>query len=1014
MPGKDSARKGRGPGGASTDTPAASAMYRELSPDVDGPADATVAGTKVPIRVTNAKNNQVQEIPSGLMPSQPREAEDTNSNTSAGSSSLLASPDRANSTNSGSILRTRSGTGGTSPANRPACGSSTLYSAMNTVEVDTTDENGPPMYRPEGQASGSFAIPPSAAMQEASSTDLSRMHTAASIHTPPLTPQLRSKHVLEVAKFQAARERNDTLLNPNAFSHPHVDTQHALERPNQFSFDSGTAGIAKFLQTVPHLYTLPYSELLQIAAATLRREFDVHDDIIQTGDKVKHVYVVLSGAVEVFVIPNSVTKAIKDNKKGKNPTSNWAESGHAAVARGKILDRIGTVDASGIFCMDNIVFEEHSGFFYRAGAKQTTLGLIPASIFMAVLDRNVPLRQSIGRKLADHMDIFICFKDFCRHLFSHESAKHEYLPIWHILEAYAKLNNSIHTKMRSEEIDTGAWGYAIKRLPENVTTTFCFDLARALPPFLANRMRTLAKGNDRKKITFEGDVKFINTKERRRCSWQLGMPGKTLVLLRDGFTDLIDFMTMLCIHIIESNKLRGRLQGMVHPPAIDIIDEVLYGYGDSSTSKGQTPTNAAPPGNADEEAAKVAKNVLQKMPLSERERQGLLKIWPTTCLQSLYSVIMHREEYMLRVDSSVGRRYQTDPFHEWGLNLRAAVMKKMGLSPQGHLPPDLQIDIISSNTHCTKSCLSPFARVHRERILEFGRTKKPELVNLTWPVEEDLVYACISSYVAENNLKEEYNKALMGIGLEVMEDTAMTGLQVDIVPVHLLNMELIDPCLKVRGCEARGTHHFILNMDFAFGCQADGITKTLVETFGKHIMSFNVMGKAGGIASQMNRGDIQLASHVLLSKSSLTTEDFLDELRSCGNEDVSVEFLNEMLGGDKALCKVLHGPVLTIPGTMLQNEKLLKYYSNIWHCIGLEMEGSYFCRQVKESLKKGLLIKNIRTRFAYYTSDLPLRSDASLSTPMRPNEGVPPLYAIARAFLCRILARKPASPVITN
>lgn len=68
---------------------------------------------------------------------------------------------------------------------------------------------------------------------------------------------------------------------------------------------------------------------------------------------------------------------------------------------------------------------------------------------------------------------------------------------------------------------------------------------------------------------------YIRTKERRRCTWHLGMEGKALVLLRDGFTDLLDFLTMLCVHIIESNKLRGRIQGMVHPPAIDILDAYL-------------------------------------------------------------------------------------------------------------------------------------------------------------------------------------------------------------------------------------------------------------------------------------------------------------------------------------------------------------------------------------------------------------------------------------------------------
>lgn len=41
--------------------------------------------------------------------------------------------------------------------------------------------------------------------------------------------------------------------------------------------------------------------------------------------------------------------------------------------------------------------------------------------------------------------------------------------------------------------------------------------------------------------------------------------------------------------------------------------------------------------------------------------------------------------------------------------------------------------------------------------------------------------------------------------------------------------------------------------------------------------------------------------------------------------------------------------MLTIPGTMLQNEVLLRFYQRTWNCVGLEMEGAYYADQVTQS-----------------------------------------------------------------
>ena len=96
--------------------------------------------------------------------------------------------------------------------------------------------------------------------------------------------------------------------------------------------------------------------------------------------------------------------------------------------------------------------------------------------------------------------------------------------------------------------------------------------------------------------------------------------------------------------------------------------------------------------------------------------------------------------------------------------------------------------------------------------------------------------------------------------------------------------------------------------------------------------------------------------------------------------------------------------MLTVAGTLLQNRQLLHFYRRFWQCVGLEMEGSFFARTLAAAISEGIVDAEVRTRFAYYISDVPLDPDSTLSEALSPVEGVPPLYAITRAILMAILA----------
>jgi len=182
----------------------------------------------------------------------------------------------------------------------------------------------------------------------------------------------------------------------------------------------------------------------------------------------------------------------------------------------------------------------------------------------------------------------------------------------------------------------------------------------------------------------------------------------------------------------------------------------------------------------------------------------------------------------------------------------------------------------------------------------------------------------------------------------------------------------------------------IVNVDYAFGQQAELILSNLLFVFGQKVCSVNVLGKAGGLVG--HRGDLMLPRSTLLQTN--------DAQYVLPNATLSRDKLQQ-LSGDRT---VFEGPVLTVAGTLMQDRRLLHFYRKMWKCVGLEMEGSFFARTLIAAMDAGIVNRDVQSRFAYYISDVPLVPQSNLSEGMDPTEGVPPLYAITRAILQEILA----------
>jgi hypothetical protein len=95
--------------------------------------------------------------------------------------------------------------------------------------------------------------------------------------------------------------------------------------------------------------------------------------------------------------------------------------------------------------------------------------------------------------------------------------------------------------------------------------------------------------------------------------------------------------------------------------------------------------------------------------------------------------------------------------------------------------------------------------------------------------------------------------------------------------------------------------------------------------------------------------------------------------------------------------------MLTVAGTILQNEEMLRDYLREWNILGLEMEGIPYIRALHQCLKRGWVCPDLRVMVGYYASDAPLEVGETLAREMA-FEGLDPTYGLNVAILRRLLA----------
>lgn len=284
---------------------------------------------------------------------------------------------------------------------------------------------------------------------------------------------------------------------------------------------------------------------------------------------------------------------------------------------------------------------------------------------------------------------------------------------------------------------------------------------------------------------------------------------------------------------------------------------------------------------------------------------------------------------------------------------------------------DKEIHIVSANLHSVMNSL--FA----DKVLN-TKSKYDSLEDIA----EDL------SWSGNKPKRELVKKYAFKNGMVELHDNNGTNISVQIIDCNQVDSNTLP---KELSKTTNLKNKVIIVMDYAFGQQAYETMDELLKPFDYEeaklmldVRSINIMGKAGILNG--NKGDIMIPdAHIFEGsadnypfKNALTLDQFVDDE-----------------------IKAFAGPMITVLGTSLQNKDILRYFlKSSWGASGLEMEGAHYQKAIQAASKiRNSISEDVELRYAYYASDNPLETGATLASGSLGMEGVKPTYMITIEML---------------
>jgi hypothetical protein len=357
--------------------------------------------------------------------------------------------------------------------------------------------------------------------------------------------------------------------------------------------------------------------------------------------------------------------------------------------------------------------------------------------------------------------------------------------------------------------------------------------------------------------------------------------------------------------------------------------------------------------------------------------------WDQELIPRLLYLIQHPPRIVVRLHRGYSLEAVQARSEAWAQRINERVCDLV----EGHGP----LHVLSSNLHSCINLLSGFARRHADEIWAFAESRS---TYGDWdrarPAPENVLYLAMRDWLkAQPERMADKVEFEESRGIRHLLDVHHVGIDVQLVDCSKLVPEEADPRLRLAAERLKAERPLLINFDYAFGDQAGIVLDTLFRQFGKQIESFTVMGKAGTVVGE--RGGVMLPTY-LLRQGSDDVYDF-PAPNFLGRDDFEGLKVGPVYTG---------GPMLTVLGTVLQNDRMLMRYRDEWGILGLEMEGIPYVRSLHQSRKRGYLSDRFRIGVAYYASDAPLIPGESLSRELS-FQGLDTTYGISLAILNSLL-----------
>ena len=532
-----------------------------------------------------------------------------------------------------------------------------------------------------------------------------------------------------------------------------------------------------------------------------------------------------------------------------------------------------------------------------------------------------------------------------RHLFSRGFYKPMGISGETLRKSLLLLRPEIYGSIAEERVELNGLIYVIERLPEGIEECQFINL-------------TADEGYNK------SHFKVIVPPKRRRNCYRIDKDQMNIEITR-GRSEIYDILTHLTFLFIESHKIKDRillnLEGDVTREWKNLEEVVLHHKKISEEEREITKVHLANVlGRTYDEVADTY-NAFSSSENPDRFFQIIYWLGKLAISESC-----HQQKRTVNFSSVLGEGIGHHIYGEvWANNIKKVLKDNQLL--------ERPIHIISANMHSVLNTIYATSS-----LTDIAKGKEGfELYELLSNNESKPLQKKVKEYASEN-------------GLIYIKDTSGTNINVQVIDTQKIDSSKI-PFKKVA---SKGKDPVIIVMDYAFGEQAyetmDELLKPYKEKQGSthlNVESISIMGKAGILEG--GKGDIMIPSAHIFE----------------GTAD-NYPFTNELSKEDLQGFGVssFDGAMVTVLGTSLQNKDLLKFFhDSTWNVIGLEMEGAHYQKAIQAASKiRGNISEDVKVRYAYYASDNPLETGATLASGGLGMSGVTPTYAITHKILEQI------------